>query len=137
MALLITEPDLTVEAACERSQCPRRTFYKAEKSDAYQAHLALLGRTRLRTRIAAKALHRYERLIDAESEYVAADISKDALAQIGVRITVDGAHRPAATGGVSISFITVSAQNVQINAAVPQDVGHDGAAPSPEDERTG
>jgi transposase-like protein len=121
VALLLTEPELSVVEACERVQCHRNTFYKAERSEAYQAHLATLSRTRLRTRIAAKAIHRYERLLDAESEYVAADIAKDALAQVGVRETLDRGQRPAATGGVSISFVSVQAQNAQINvAAAPQ-----------------
>ena len=133
VALLLTDPDITVEAACERSQCPRRTFYKAEHSDAYAAHLAALGRTRLRTRILAKAMHRYERLVDAESEYVAADISKDVLAQAGVRDRLDSAQRPSGIGSITIHIGPRPGDTVRI---ATQEVVDNGTAPSPEDEQT-
>jgi len=102
ISLLLTNPDISVEAACAEAQCVRRTFYKAEQSEAYATYIASLGRTRLRTRILAKAMHRYERLIDADSEYVAADISKDALAQAGVRDRFDGSRRSPAAGSITI-----------------------------------
>lgn len=115
-AILLTEPDITVEAACERAQCPRSTFYQAERSEAYQAYLQSLSRTRLRTRIAAKAMHRYERLIDAQSEYVAADISKDALSQIGVREKLDHGQRAAGIGSITINIGPRPSGTVRIEA---------------------
>lgn len=122
VALLLTDPKITVEAACEQAQCARRTFYKAERSEAYAAHIASLGRTRLRTRILAKAMHRYEALIDGESEYVAADISKDALAQAGVRDKLDGAQRQQSSASISI---VINAPQRSIGAASVQIVEHE------------
>jgi hypothetical protein len=102
-ALLLSDPEISVEAACERSQCSRTTFYKAERSEAYAAWLQSLARTKLRTRIVRAALHRYEGLIErGVSEYVVADLSKDALAQSGVRETVDRNHRPTGIGSITI-----------------------------------
>lgn len=132
VALLLTDPDISVEAACERSQCPRRTFYKAEHSEAYAAHLASLGRTRLRTRIVAKALRRYEALLDSESDYVAADIAKDALAQARVRDKLDSAQRSPITGGIRISFVTIAAQHGEPQT---QHVVIDGLAAEPDDAK--
>lgn len=126
VGLLLSDPKLTVEAACEQAQCVRRTFYKAERSEAYAAYIASLGRTKLRTRILAKAMHRYERLVDAESEYVAADIAKDALAQAGVRDRLDGAQRQPTAGSITIIIGSRPLENVQIAASVaPQSSARD------------
>ena len=110
IAHLVAHPEHTIAQACAAVGCGERTFYDAQHSEAFATHMRSLARGRIRSRLVASALARYEKLIDAESEYVAADIAKDVLAQAGVRERVDGAARPAATGGVSIRFVTVDAQ---------------------------
>lgn len=110
LAHLVANPDATIKQACAAVGCGERTFYDAQHSDAFAAHLRSLARGRIKSTLALKALHRFDKLIDAESEYVAADIAKDVLAQAGVRERVDGAVRPAATGGVRITFISSAAQ---------------------------
>jgi hypothetical protein len=110
-ALLLTEPDLSVEAACERAQCPRSTFYKAERSEGYQQYLASLSRTRIRTRLLTRAMHRIERAQDAKSEYVALQANEGIARQAGVYTTDERGQRPGATGGVTIRFVSTAAQN--------------------------
>ena len=121
LAHLVAHPEDTIKAACAAVGCGERTFYDAQHSEAFAEHLRLLARGRIKTTILTKALARYESLVGAESEYVAADISKDVLGQAGVRDRLDSAPRPAATGGIRISFVTVGAQGEQ--SAVRVEIG--------------
>lgn len=133
IAYRLTNPNSTWKSACKAVECSERTLHKAKASPHFRTHFQSLARDKLFTEIVPDALHVYGDLIrSAESDYVRADLAKDALAQAGVRDRLDGAQRPAATGGVRISFITVNAQNAQI---VAQDVVRNGIAVSPEDER--
>lgn len=107
----LANPGATWSECCTAAGCPERTFYKARKSAHFAEHFKQLGRDKLLVDILPHAIERYEGLIrKSESEYVAADLAKDAMAQAGVRVTPDGAGRPSATGGVSIRFVTVDAQ---------------------------
>ena len=130
----LTNADSTWKSACKAVGCPERTFYKAKHSPHFTEHFKLLGRNKLLTEILPDAMHVYHDLIkSSQSDYVRADLAKDAMAQAGVRDRIDGAQRGAGIGSINITIGGRPGETVRIST---QDVVHDGAAPSSEDERT-
>lgn len=88
-----------------------RTAQDMLTKDYIQAELHKLIKQDMRTVGVLRAHAAYTHLLEkAESEYVRADLAKDALAQAGVRDKLDGARQPAAIGGVKITFISSAAQ---------------------------
>ncbi len=109
--LLAEQRTLTVERACELAQCSRSTLYYAINSEAGQAHIASLIKRKRKGLEVIDAHHTLADLMrNGESEYIRNDIAKDVLAQAGVRDRLDVGARPAATGGVRITFISSAAQ---------------------------
>lgn len=120
IAHLIINPDATNEQACAAVGCPTRTFYKAKKSPHFEQHFKELTRHGLLTRVVAKAARVYENLLDGDSEYVKADIAKDALAQAGVRERVDGAYRQPSAGSITIIIGGRPGEQVRVTASDDQ-----------------
>lgn len=112
-------PGISVVEACERAQCPRRTWYKAIKRDAAQAYIHGIIEHRRKTLGVIDADHVINHLMrNGQSEYVRLQAAMDIQAQAGVRRRLDGAQAPAASGDIHFTFITVAAQNAQIGAPV-------------------
>lgn len=110
-----------------------RTAQDALTKDYVQAELHKLIKQDMRTTGVIRARDAYMTLIEkAESEYVRADLAKDALAQAGVRDRLDGARGQQAAGSISIIINGRPGEQVRIEA---QDVVHDGTAQRLEDEQ--
>lgn len=130
----LTNPGATWSECCAAAACPERTFYKARKSPHFAEHFRQIGRDKLLVDILPHAIERYDGLIrNGASEYVAADLAKDAMLQAGVRITTEGAARPSGIGSITIHIGPRPGETVKIET---QQLVHDGSAPSPEDEQT-
>lgn len=111
-----------------------RALQKALHKPHVQAELHALIKQDLRTTGVLRARDAYTHLLEkAESEYVRADLAKDALAQAGVRDRVDGSARQPAAG--SISIVINARPGDQVHIGTP-DVVHDGTAQRLDDEQS-
>lgn len=125
VALRIAEPELSIEAACKRIGCPESTYYKAQNSQAFEAHLASLLKGRVRSALVLKAFATYEGLHDAKSEYTREAVSVRTLQEAGVLYRDErGAVQPTSA---SISIVinapqrSIGAASVQLDAQPGKD----------------
>ena len=123
----LANPGTTWKECCAIVGLSEVTFYKAKRSPHFQTHFTALGRDKLLTDILPDALHTYGDLIrNSASDYVRADLAKDALAQAGVRDRIDGSQRQTGIGSITIHIGARPGEPVRIAAddvapALPQD----------------
>lgn len=116
----LANPGVTWKDALAAVGCAERTFYDAKASPYFAEHFRLLGRDKILTDILPHAIERYGDLIrNGNSEYVVADLAKDAMAQAGVRTPTDGASKQPTAGSITIY---IGAQPQAVSDATPQDV---------------
>lgn len=112
LAIYLDEDEITVEQACERVGIHPATYYRAQHSEAFARYFSEQGRKRVNSRIAVEALKGWGKLVKhAKSEYTRDSVYTRTLQAAGVLPTVDARQQPAATGGVTIRFVSTAAQN--------------------------
>lgn len=107
----------TPEKLSEITGLSVRGVYKALSKDHIKAEIERQARQRLSGFALPKALHVMTDLLEAESEYVKADIAKHIAAIHGVKPTSNGTGVPGQGGGIAVRLV-VNGQSIDFAAMI-------------------
>lgn len=117
---LFASPATPIPELAEQTGIPQRTCYAHLKHPLVQAEIEHRIRKSLSTTAFIKAADRLNSLIGAESEYVAADVSKHILAVMGVRPSSDAAPTGQGAGIKLVINLPGAPQQQPIDITPPQ-----------------